>query len=563
MLRLRVLLSILTKSLQNAILKTTMPPNSNETIFPCPFSKGYGIPAQQAWLLLKVFLGYRLILAGLFVSLFYSDTNASLLGTYDSKLFTYSSQSYLILSIISGVCIVWRLTSYTAQAQLLIVTDILILTLIMHASGGVNSGMGVLLAVSIAAGGLLIGGRCAMFFAALASLAVLAEQIIADYMHSFNSTSYTNSGMLGAAFFTIALLSYILAKRSEQILQLTDQQKRTITKLEDLNKYIIQHLQSGIIITNKQQSIQMANESALRLINLAVLPVNLSDISSHLSLAFQTWLADAEQNLVLLELPDQSQVHSRFMPLPTGNEFFYMIILEDIALYNQQVQQSKLASLGQLTASIAHEIRNPLGAISHAGQLLAENPLLSVQDKRLTQIIQTHSVRVNHIIEDILQLSRRTDSRREQLYLKPWLDNYLENFTLEHAVNRDAFALSYPVESVCVLIDPDHLRQIMDNLCRNALRYGNPEAGPIILQVFSLQQAPCIAIIDNGVGISSEQQLHLFEPFFTTSSSGTGLGLYISKELAELNQAKLNYYLTDDKRSCFRLCLLNAEQTLR
>lgn len=540
-----------------------MPPNSNETIFPCPFSKGYGIPAQQAWLLLKVFLGYRLILAGLFVSLFYSDTNASLLGTYDSKLFTYSSQSYLILSIISGVCIVWRLTSYTAQAQLLIVTDILILTLIMHASGGVNSGMGVLLAVSIAAGGLLIGGRCAMFFAALASLAVLAEQIIADYMHSFNSTSYTNSGMLGAAFFTIALLSYILAKRSEQILQLTDQQKRTITKLEDLNKYIIQHLQSGIIITNKQQSIQMANESALRLINLAVLPVNLSDISSHLSLAFQTWLADAEQNLVLLELPDQSQVHSRFMPLPTGNEFFYMIILEDIALYNQQVQQSKLASLGQLTASIAHEIRNPLGAISHAGQLLAENPLLSVQDKRLTQIIQTHSVRVNHIIEDILQLSRRTDSRREQLYLKPWLDNYLENFTLEHAVNRDAFALSYPVESVCVLIDPDHLRQIMDNLCRNALRYGNPEAGPIILQVFSLQQAPCIAIIDNGVGISSEQQLHLFEPFFTTSSSGTGLGLYISKELAELNQAKLNYYLTDDKRSCFRLCLLNAEQTLR
>ncbi|MDO9423723.1 MAG: HAMP domain-containing sensor histidine kinase [Methylobacter sp.] len=539
-----------------------MPPNSNETIFPCPFSKGYGIPAQQAWLLLKVFLGYRLILAGLFVSFFYSDTNSSLLGTYDSKLFTYSSQSYLILSIISGICIVWRLTSYTAQAQLLIFTDILILTLIMHASGGVNSGMGVLLAVSIAAGGLLIGGRCAMFFAALASLAVLAEQILADYMHSFNSTSYANAGMLGAAFFTIALLSYILAKRSEQILQLADQQKRTITKLEDLNKYIIQHLQSGIIIANKQQAIQMANESALRLVNLAVLPVNLSDISSHLSLAFQTWLADQEQNLVLLELPNQSQVHSRFIPLPTGNEFFYMIILEDIALYNQQVQQSKLASLGRLTASIAHEIRNPLGAISHAGQLLSENPLLSVQDKRLTQIIQTHSVRVNHIIEDILQLSRRTDSRREQLYLKPWLDNYLENFTLEHAVNRDAFRLSYPVESVCVLIDPDHLRQIMDNLCQNALKYGKPEAGPIILQVFSVQQSPCITITDNGPGISSEHQSHLFEPFFTTSSSGTGLGLYISRELAELNQAKLSYYLSDDKRSCFRLCLLNAEQTL-
>lgn len=555
-------MSILTKSLQNAILKTNMPPNTNETIFPCPFSKGYGIPARQAWLLLKVFLGYRLILAGLFVTLFYSYTDSSLLGTYDSQLFVYSSQSYLLLSILSGICIAWRLTSYTTQAQLLIFTDIGILTLIMHASGGINSGMGTLLAVSIAAGGLLIGGRCAMLFAALASLAVLTEQVVADYAHSFDSTSYANAGMLGASFFTIALLSYVLAKRSEQISQLADQQQQTITKLEDLNKYIIQHLQSGIIITNKQQTIQMSNESALRLANLAVLPVKLIDISSYLAEAFQLWLADSEQNLVLLQLPSQSEIHIRFMLLPTGHEFFYMIILEDIALYNQQVQQSKLASLGRLTASIAHEIRNPLGAISHAGQLLSENPLLSAQDRRLTEIIQTHSVRVNHIIEDILQLSRRTDSRREKIHLKPWLDNYLKNFTLEHACNIDAFRLSYPDEFLCAFIDPGHLRQIMDNLCRNALKYGKPEAGQMILRTFALQQAPYIEVIDNGFGISREHQSHLFEPFFTTSSSGTGLGLYISKELAELNQAKLSYYLTDDNRSCFRLCLLNAEQTL-
>jgi len=539
-----------------------MPPNTAETIFPCPFSKGYGIPARQAWLLLKVFLGYRLILAGLFVALFYSYTDSSLLGAYDSKLFTYSSQSYLILSILSGICVAWRLTSYTTQAQLLIFTDILILTLIMHASGGIDSGMGALLAVSIAAGGLLIGGRCAMLFAALASLSVLTEQVVADYSHSFDSISYGNAGMLGASFFTIALLSYVLAKRSEQISELADQQQQTITKLEDLNKYIIQHLQSGIIIANKQQAIQMANESALRLANLAILPDKLGDISEHLSLAFQTWLADPEQNFALLQLPNQSEIHSRFMPLPTGNDFFYMIILEDIALYNQQVQQSKLASLGRLTASIAHEIRNPLGAISHAGQLLSENPLLSIQDQRLTEIIRTHTVRVNHIIEDILQLSRRTDSRREKIRLDSWLDNYLKNFIFEHSANIDAFKLSYQAEPLCALMDSGHLRQIMDNLCRNALKYGKPEAGPIVLRVFAIRQAPCIEVIDNGSGISRKLQLHLFEPFFTTSSSGTGLGLYISRELAELNQAKLSYYLTADNRSCFRLCLLNAEQTI-
>ena len=538
-----------------------MSTNSHETIFPCPFSKAYGIPAQQAWLLLKVFLAYRLILAGLFIALFYNYADSSLFGTYDSRLFIYSSKSYLVLSIISGICIFWRLTAYATQAQWLILTDILILTLIMHASGGVNSGMGALLAVSIAAGGLLIGGRCAMFFAALASLAVLAEQVFADYMHSFNSNSYANAGMLGASFFTIALLSYILAKRSEQILQLADQQKKTITKLEDLNKYIIQHLQSGIIIVNKQSDIQMANESALRLANLSALPAKLGDIPGDLAKAFQAWLLDPEQSLTRLQLPNQAEVHSRFMPLPTAHEFFYMIIIEDIALYHQQVQQSKLASLGRLTASIAHEIRNPLGAISHAGQLLSENPLLSSQDRRLTEIIQTHSVRVNHIIEDILQLSRRSDSRREKIRLKPWLDNYLKNFTHEYAVGRDAFMLSLPGDALCALIDPGHLRQIMDNLCRNALKYGKPEAGKIILRSFVNQQAPCIEIIDNGA-ISREHQNHLFEPFFTTSSSGTGLGLYISKELAELNQAKLSYYLSNEKRSCFRLRLLNAEQTL-
>jgi two-component system sensor histidine kinase PilS (NtrC family) len=539
-----------------------MPPNNAETIFPCPFSKGYGIPAQQAWLLLKVFLGYRLILASLFVALFYSGASPSYLGSYDSKLFIYSSQSYLLLSFLSAICIAWRLTSYAIQAQLLIFTDIIILTLVMHASGGINSGIGTLLAVSIAVGGLLIGGRCAMFFAALASLAVLAEQVFADYMQSFTSNSYANAGMLGASFFTIALLSYILAKRSEQIFQLANQQQQTITKLEDLNKYIIQHLQSGIIITDKLQSIQMANEAALKLVNISTIAIKLGDISDYLSLAFQTWLTDPEQNFVLLQRPNQSEIHCRFMPLPTGHEVFYMVILEDIALYNQHVQQSKLVSLGRLTASIAHEIRNPLGAISHAGQLLAENPLLSAQDKRLTEIIQNHSVRVNHIIEDILQLSRRTDSRRERLNLQTWLDNYLKNFSIENAVNADAFKFSCPTKPLGAFIDPGHLKQIMDNLCRNALKYGNPEAGQINLRIFKLQKSSCIELIDNGSAISQEHRSHLFEPFFTTSSSGTGLGLYISKELAELNQAKLSYYLTDDNRNCFRLSLLNAEQTL-
>ncbi|MFI3188945.1 two-component sensor histidine kinase [Crenothrix sp. D3] len=535
-----------------------------EIIYPCPLSKGYGIPAQQAWLLLKVFLGYRLILATLFIALFYTQTGSALLSIHHSPLFTYSSQCYLILSIISAVCIIGRLTSYTIQAQLLIVTDIIILTLIMHAYGGISSGIGVLLAVSIAAGGLLIGGRCAMFFAALASLAVLAEQLYASYMKSFETPpyAYVYAGMLGASFFTISLLSFVLAKRSEQMLQISDQQKAVISNLEELNQYIIQHLQSGIMIASQQQVIQLANQAVLRLMNLASLPLKLSDISAALETGFLAWLADNEQDFLVLQVADQSDVHVRFMRLPTGHKFFYMIIFEDGSLYNQRVQQSKLASLGRLTASIAHEIRNPLSAINHAGQLLSENPDLPPQDVRLTHIIQINAARVNHIIEDILQLSRRKDSRREKIELNLWCDKYLKNFMSEQDIAADAFNLVTSNEPLFVFIDPSHLKQIMDNLCQNALKYGQSEARAIRLQTLMLKQNPCIHVIDNGSGVSLENLRHLFEPFFTTSASGTGLGLYISRELAELNQAKLIYYVTDENKSCFRLCLFNANHTL-
>lgn len=553
---------ILSKSLQNAMLKNTVSSNSSTIIYPCPFSRDYGIPSDQAWRLLKIFLSYRLVLACLFIFLFYKHSGPAPVGNYGHQLFLIGCWTYLLLTLLSIIGLVGRLIGYAVQTQWLIFTDIIMLTLLMHACGGVNSGMGVLLAVSIASGGLLIGGICSTVFAAIASVAVLSEQVFADYTDSFTAISYGYAGMLGAAFFTIALLAHVLTKFSEQALQLTKQQKQTIFKLEELNRYIIQNLQSGILIFDHNQALQMANEAALRLLNMNILPPQLTAISPQLSQAFNTWRQDSEQDVVLLNLAGQSEILSRFMLLPAGRDVYYLCILEDMALYNQRLQQSKLASLGRLTASIAHEIRNPLCAISHAGQLLSENTELSPQDRRLTEIIQTHSTRVNHIIDDILQLSRRTASRREKIILQSWLETYLKSFIIEQGIDADCFSLSMAPTPLCVFVDPGHLKQILDNLCQNALKYGHPNLGPILLSVLVRQQAPCIDIIDNGPGISSANMVHLFEPFFTTSNSGTGLGLYISKELAELNQAKLSYYLNLENKSCFRLCLPNAEQTL-
>jgi two-component system, NtrC family, sensor histidine kinase PilS len=539
-----------------------MPENNQITIYPCPLSKGYGISEKQAWLLLKVYFIYRLILSSLLIYMYYGHIAPSLSGSFNSRLYLAGSLVYWLLTLISGFLIRTRLAAYSFQAQFLLFSDIVLLTLIMHAAGGIKSGVGILLAVSVASGGVTIGGSCAMFFAAVASLSVLADEIYADLTNSFTTTSYTYAGMLGAAFLTIALLSYVLAKRSENLLELAAQHRQTIANLEELNHYIIQHLQTGIIITNRKQNVQLANATALKLLNLAKKPLQLGDISARLSEDFSDWLHDKDLDQSLLTLANQAEIRVRFMLLPTGGRAFYMLILEDVALHNQHVQHSKLASLGRLTASIAHEIRNPLSAISHAGQLLSENPNFSPQDHRLTQIIETNSKRVNQIIEDILQLSRRSASRREKIQLKSWLTHYLQTFTLEHPVGQKAFRLHIDQDPLTAFIDPGHLKQILDNLCQNALSYGHPEQGPIVLHGFMAHNSPCIEVIDNGPGIERVHLSHLFEPFFTTSNKGTGLGLFICKELAELNQAKLGYYLTESQRSCFRLYLSDADKSI-
>ncbi len=535
--------------------------NNPKTIYPCPFSKGYGIPAKQAWQLLNVYYIYRFILACSFSLLFYLRFGPLLFDAFDRQLYGYSSVIYLLLTLVLGICILWRVLSYSLLAQLLIFSDIIMLTLLMHASGGITSGIGILLAVSIAAGGLLIGGSCALVFAAIASLAILSEELYAAQNHIFDKTNYTYAGMLGASYFAIALLSVVLARRSEQMLRLADQQQRAIIELEELNQYIIQHLQSGIIIVDAKQTIQMANQAALRLTNFSSMPVTLEETSEQLFQYFQNWLTTPELSVAMLQFSDQAEIQCRFMTLPTHQQVYFMVILEDISLYNQRLQQSKLASLGRLTASIAHEIRNPLGAISHAGQLLSECNQLTTQDLRLTKIITSNSSRVNQIIEDILKLSRRTDSVRQKIDLKLWLKDYLDDFYLEHTSQGYVFKLNLCDAPLWAFIDPSHLRQIVDNLCQNALRYGHPERGEILIQMQISRYGPCIEVIDNGAGIAPEHLKQLFEPFFTTSPSGTGLGLYISRELAELNQAKLSYHLTDEKRSCFRLCLQDANLT--
>ncbi len=532
-----------------------------DTIYPCPFSKEYGIPTRQAWLLLKIFFIYRFISASSFVMLFYLRFGPSSLGTHNAQLYQFASLGYLVISLLTGPLIFRRILSYTQLAQLVIFTDIVFITILMHASGGVASGVGSLLAISIAAGGILIGGRCAMLFAAMASLAVLAEELYAVQTHAFDSAAWNYSGLLGISLFAIALISVILAGRVEQSNVLAKQHAQTIVRLEELNRYIIQHLQSGIMIADARLFVVLNNQSALRLLGLNKIPQRLTEVSPMLQQAFLLWQENPEQDFAIIQLSNHAEVQVRFSRLKVDGELLHLLLFEDVSLYNQRLQQSKLASLGRLTASIAHEIRNPLSAISHAGQLLSETPGLKPQELRLTEIIQNHCRRVNNIIEDILQLSRRNASQKQKIALNHWLPAFVQEQNLHCAENSAGFALFCKLPDLNALIDPNHLKQILDNLCSNALKYGRPELGAIAVELDRIGEQPCIRISDNGPGIDQEGIKRLFEPFFTTSHQGTGLGLYISRELAQLNQAELSYGKYQDK-SCFTLTMTDADKVV-
>jgi len=230
---------------------------------------------------------------------------------------------------------------------------------------------------------------------------------------------------------------------------------------------------------------------------------------------------------------------------------------------NSRVQQSKLASLGRLSASIAHEIRNPVGAMSHAAQLLGESAVIKDEDKRLTEIIQSNSDRVSHIIDNVLQLSRRERSRPERFWLKVWLDDFAQEFTRTLELQEGALSVTEISDDIEVRMDTGHLRQVLWNLCDNAIEYASETGGILIeLQAGRLQSQgrPYVEVLDHGLGVNAATAEKMFEPFYTERSGGTGLGLYISRELCALNRATLLYLDRPGGGSIFRIVFADPDR---
>jgi two-component system sensor histidine kinase PilS (NtrC family) len=490
---------------------------------------------------------YRLSLSGLFSLFCVIERLPPPLADHSYNLFSTVSMCYLTIATCSLFTIKWRQPGFHVQVYLQVMTDIIAVTLLTHASGGVHSGLGMLLVVSIAGGSLIMAGRTSRLFAAIATLAVLAEQIYSWLQGATITTNYTHAGLLGASFFATAFLAHVLARRLRESQALAERRGVDLANMAQLTEYVIQRMQTGILVVDNNFSIRLINASAARLLELTSKaegrPIKL--LCQELDRQMREWWNNAIFEPQCFRLAEAApEILPKFARLGVDQSAGTLIFLEDMAALTQQAQQLKLASLGRLTASIAHEVRNPLGAISHASQLLEESPHLDAGDRRLTEIIHEHSARVNAIIENIMQLSRRQRAQPEELLLKPWLNQFINEFVRSEGLTPGQIRLEVTPSDTRVQMDPGQLHQVLWNLCHNGIKHGgNIGRCQLTLRVGIVADTnnPYLDVTDNGPGISSKLQQQIFEPFFTTATDGTGMGLYIARELCASNQARLNY----------------------
>lgn len=506
------------------------------------------------WRALTVFAGYRFFLAGILFFVFYLKLPPEFLGWVDPKLYSSVSQLYFLIALGLLIFTIKRWGNVEKQIKLQLLIDIIALTIIIHSSGGLATGMGSLLLVVVVAGGALVPGRLAAFIAAIATLAVLLEvsysQIAGD-----GATKYSQAGILGAAFFVTAWLAQWLSHKMQSSQVLAEQRARDVANLAVLNQHIISRMQIGVMAIDAHGIVTMFNQSARDLLGIArSLPgFNLRLIVPQLAEQIWLWQHHNPQSFDAFQArSDLPEVQVSASKLDSGETLIY---IENTSAMAQQAQQLKLASLGRLTASIAHEIRNPLGAISHAGELLAEKQASDPAMTKLTDIIQRHSQRVNSIIETILQMSRRKTVEPAAVVLATWLEKFISEFSEIKLVSAGDINLNIESPLVKVAMDPEQLHQVMWNLMENAWHYSNEqESGPRINVVLARSEKEIyIDVSDNGLGVTEAAREHLFEPFYSKRPGGTGLGLYLARELCQANGARLSFIADKLQSSRFRI----------
>lgn len=452
------------------------------------------------------------------------------LGDKSPGIFLSTCGIYALLNAwhVSRIVLLKRAVNKSAL-YITVAADFIFINIITFATGTLGTGTELAHLVVVGAAGIFLSSKMAFFIAAMSALSLLVLNIYFSYLDIDQIKMFFSAGFTGILFFIFSFTVQFLAARISS-------SQATALNLEELNDLIVQRLRTGIIVCNDFGRISLFNQAASELLGKGI---DLEYLPQKIQKKMQAWQRSSSNNNEYT--PGISVNFTRLTHQDEDKQI--LVFIDDNRQLAQQAQHIKLASLGRLTASIAHEIRNPLSAISHASQLLQESNKLPEEDYKLSQIIHSHCGRLNNIIEDILTLSRRNSANPEKIILADFLPLFKQR--LEQSLGRKV-SIDFQLNSddIVVPFDPYHLQQVMDNICQNGLRYSAKETGQEKISIicdYNASGLPYMEIIDDGQGISKEHQDHIFEPFFTTESAGTGLGLYISKELCEANQALISY----------------------
>jgi two-component system, NtrC family, sensor histidine kinase PilS len=532
------------------------------------------VPSDLAWRVMGLVNLYRLLVA---VSLLVA---AALPSTQEGLAVAHPDELQVICSLylLAGGALILLRRLPGPRLRVLALThatvDSIAIGYILWALGGIASGFGVVILLPIGAMALLAETPDAFLMAAIATIALLLQEI-ANHVSGYGTPSdYALAGVVGAIVFLAALSVRPLAQRLRDSEALVRRRELDLANMAQLSQYIVQHLRESILVVDAEDRIRLINESAATLLGpaTAVPGALLGETSPRLLYLLSSWRQRstvAVAGAANFPSADGTRlVEPHFASLGGGEPGPVLVFLEDTSRLAERVQQSKLAALGRLSASIAHEIRNPVGAMSHAAQLMAESPTIATDDRRLTQIIHGNAERVSRIIESVLEFSRRGTSRPEQVALREWTAQFREEFRATLQLPETALVIEEPADDgrdeVGIRVDPAQLQRIVWNLCENALKHGAPTDGDAAVTLrygrFAATGRPFLEIADRGPGIPLEDAERIFEPFFTRSARGTGLGLFLARELAQTNGATLLHEPRAGGGSLFRLVFTDPDR---
>jgi two-component system sensor histidine kinase PilS (NtrC family) len=517
-------------------------------------------PKVRSRRLMHLYFTYRILLSISLIVFSITGLGSSFLGATAPDIHIITILVYLVLSFASLGLSFFDLESMQTEYAFAIFVDSIVISVLLFTSGGAQSGLGILLGISIAFGAQGMPTRIALFSAAVATSAIFLEAYLETTILNHPVNSYTLLAMLGTSYFALALLSNELASRTQLSERLVQQQGKDIADLTELNDLVIHHMQTGVIVLDEKLHIRILNDAAWQFLGRPISTVGyaLQQISNDLTQALEYWKQHPYSHQRHLHSHSQgNDLLVKFQRVGEGDKISTLIFMDDASKTAEAAQQLKLASLGKLVASIAHEIRNPLGAIGHASQLLQESEDLSGTDLRMTDIINRNTSRLNEVIENILSLSRQRTVEPKTIELQQWLKKLGTDLQHCHQLQPEQMVTYVSPQEARLIFDPQQVSQIINALVDNAVKHQADKADKLIISLTGGMDADIyegyIEVIDNGENIPPDIVDKVFDPFFTTSTQGTGLGLYIVKELCDANNIRISYLSVSSGGNCFKL----------